>query len=397
MSNGVIDVLIINPFDKLPNENFRDQRYTRVYKILNDSERSVAWWSMDYHHWSHSPRHADIFDDGIRLFSVPKYRRNISFSRVLCYIVFSIKVYRALLKLEMPPKYIVALPVPELIFLLSLYCRNNNVKLIIDVTDIWPDLYVRAFPKSVRWLGDLIVKPLHWMANYAYRHCHHLTAVSESYRDDILRRAGSSAVGKESSFFYLGGPELPMAQEEKAIDTINVLFAGQFEFSYDLDVILEAALRGKNDNSKLRFFLAGHGSKLSMIESYIKSHELDNITLLGWLSSEELMKCAAQCHIGLNCYNGFATQSVPTKYFDYLSMGLVVLNSLPGEMASLIEHDMSGKSYKANDIDDFYSKLLLLSSDIERLSADGMRNREIFLKKYSFDKIYNRMVLEIFK
>tara|TARA_R110000744_G_scaffold346512_1_gene452023 strand:- start:711 stop:1868 length:1158 start_codon:yes stop_codon:yes gene_type:complete len=385
----------VNPFDKLPGENFRDQRYTKIYESLCHLGEDVHWWSMDFHHWSHSPRFSDKFNGNIRLFSVPKYKSNISLKRFFCYFWFSLKVYRELTKLEEPPEYIITLPVPELIFLLAKFCKSRNVKLIIDITDVWPDLYVRAFPKKLMWLGEILVKPFHWMANYAYKYSYHITAVSKTYRDEISDRSGVK--NKKSSYFYLGAPQLTIDLDSKPIDMVNVIFVGQFEFSYDLTIIMQTALRSQNEGLKIRFFLAGRGSKMSFIEQFIKSNSLDNVELLGWLNSKDLMSIASRCHIGLNCYNSFATQSIPTKYFDYMSMGLVVLNSLEGEMADLIRSDASGLTYRANNVEDFYEKLLFLSSDIEKLKIEGVNNRHNFEKNYSFSKIYGRMVSLLFE
>lgn len=387
-------ILIVNPFDKLPNENFRDQRYTSLYEKLKVNGNDVRWWSMDFHHWSHSSREPEGLDARITLFSVPHYKKNISLARFFCNWVFAVKVYKKLLTEKNKPDVIISLPVPELIFLLALYCKGKKIKLIIDITDVWPDLYVGAFPKGFKWLGNLMILPFHKMANYAYRNANHITAVSETYRKEIVKRSGD--VSKSSSVFYLGAPDSSLELGNKQRDDINVLFCGQFEYSYDVGILMEAALRCKKEGIRVNFLLAGSGSKKEGIDNFIKVNSLENVKLLGWLNVDDLMGVAAGCHIGVSCYNDFATQSIPTKYFDYMSMGLVVMNSLSGEMSEIIKSDGSGVNYIANDIQDFYTKLKVLTLDVEGLIEIGHNNRKLYEEKYCFSKIYDKMVSQIF-
>ena len=100
---------------------------------------------------------------------------------------------------------------------------------------------------------------------------------------------------------------------------------------------------------------------------------------------------AKDCHIGLNCYKLLATQSVPTKIFDYMSMGLVVVNSLEGEIKDMIKEDDSGYNYSSENIDSLYDLVSLLSTNIDGLINMGNNNKITFSNKYSFDSIYKDM------
>jgi hypothetical protein len=46
-------IVLINPFDKLPGEAFRDQRYTFLYDTLKRRGCQLTWITSDFHHWSH--------------------------------------------------------------------------------------------------------------------------------------------------------------------------------------------------------------------------------------------------------------------------------------------------------------------------------------------------------
>ncbi|MFP6844058.1 MAG: glycosyltransferase family 4 protein [Thalassolituus sp.] len=386
-------VLLINAFDKLPGESFRDQRYTVLFKKFKE-KANVEWWSANFHHWSHSKRSRNELEiSGVSLINVPSYKNNISIIRFLSHFIFSLKVFLRLLHLRSRPNVILAIAPVEGLFFIAIYCRIFKVKFIVDVLDLWPDLFIEAFPLKVRWFGKILLMPMHWMANYAYRHADHITSVSKTYTRIAVERSGIK--DKPSSYYYLGSPVSECVLVTKSSTILKCLFAGQFEYNYDVETILQAAKVCHDSNKKIEFFLAGSGSKASFMKEYIDRHGLSNVHLVGWLGTDELNHLASECHVGLNSYKGHATQSIPTKYFDYLSMGLVVFNSLDGEMSELIADDVSGLNY----ISESKESLLTLLDDANRkhdeYSKWGEKNRKLFLRKYSFDAIYESMVDQV--
>jgi hypothetical protein len=103
-------VLLINAFEKLPGENFRDQRYTFLYEMLKP-QAELVWFSSDFHHWSHTRRSAAMLPvedrPNIRLIRTLSYKRNVSLRRVLSYLGLSVATLWNLLRLQRPPDIIV--------------------------------------------------------------------------------------------------------------------------------------------------------------------------------------------------------------------------------------------------------------------------------------------------
>lgn len=390
-------ILIINPFDKIPGENFRDQRYTFLYYELKRRGYEVTWITADYHHWSHKKRNIDIIPDkykkDFKIIKTLHYKNNISVKRFFSHFLFSLRTFLYLLTSNKRYDYILAIAPPENLFFTSLYAKKIKSHLIIDVLDLWPDLFEQALPKRIPKISKAILFPLHWITNYSYKNAHHITAVSKKYMNTAVLRSKRTDL-ENFSYFYLGAAKVGFDfDKEKPKNKLNCLFAGQFGYNYDVELILEAALLlKKSKNTSICFYLAGDGLKMNAMKEYIKSNNLDNVVLLGWLNSEELIKAASYCHVGLNTYKLAATQSIPTKIFDYMSMGLYVVNSLKEEASFLVEKELNGCNYEAENLNNFYEKIVNLQLDIENVIKKGKDSQLLFTKKYTFEKIYKRMI-----
>ena len=393
-------ILIINPFDKIPGENFRDQRYTFLYYELKNRGYDVTWVTADYHHWSHKARKKEIIPDkyknDFKIIKTLHYKNNISLKRFFSHFLFSISCFLYLMKSKKRYDYVFTIAPSENLFLSTLYVTIKKSKLIIDVLDLWPDLFEQALPVHMRRVGSFLLRPLHWMSNFSYKRAFHITAVSKQYMNVALTR--SKREDKENfSYHYLGGPKNDFKfNDNKSKKTLKCLFAGQFGHNYDIELILETALQLKNNkNESVLFYLAGDGLKMDKVKSFIKDNSLDNVKLLGWLDSKELIEVAIDCHVGLNTYKKAATQSIPTKIFDYMSLGLCVLNSLKGEASFLVNNELKGSNYEAENLDDFYENIINLQANLVEVINNGKSSQIIFLKKYSFDKIYHNMIREV--
>src|SRR4029078_4519190 len=120
----------------------------------------------------------------------PGYRRNVSFERLRMYRVLE-RRFRQLAARETPPDLIVAaMPSLEWASAASDYGRARGVPVVIDVRDLWPDVFLNAFPKGTRKLGGLLLSRYDRVARRVCTRATALTAVSRSYLDWALKKTG---------------------------------------------------------------------------------------------------------------------------------------------------------------------------------------------------------------
>ena len=391
-------IVLINPFDKLPGEAFRDQRYTFLYDTLKRRGCQLTWITSDFHHWSHRRRSHEAVPEQdrnhVRLVPTLPYTGSVSFRRLVSHSLLSFRMWRELKRLSPRPDIVLCSGCVELMYLVALWGRRHGIRVIVDVIDQWPDLFVLAFPAKMRRFGRLLFAPWFYLSQRTYVYAAHVTSVSKAYTLWAMRR-GKREDWENSSHYYLCcRKDTNLVRPSKSRETLRCLFAGQFAFSYDLETVIEVARRlwgqGRTD---IEFVLVGDGYKKEALVRAARG--VGTVTFPGWLQPPALGEIAAHCHVALNCYTAEATQSVPTKMFDYMQWGLYILNSLPGEAQELLERYEIGSTYRAEDASRLYARLLQLAGDIETVIAKGVHARETFDAEFDAAVVYERMVDEL--
>jgi glycosyltransferase involved in cell wall biosynthesis len=388
-------IVLINPFDKLPGEDFRDQRYTFLYHTLKRRGCHITWITSDFHHWSHQRRSHEAVPEQdrnhVRLVPTLPYIGNLSLRRLVSHSLLSFRMWRELTLLRPKPDVVLCAGCVEVMYLAALWGRRHGIRVIVDVLDLWPDLFVLALPAPMRRLGRLLFAPWFYLSQRTYVYASHVTSVSKAYTAWAMRR-GKREDWENSSHYYLGcGKDTPLDPPSKSREKLRCLFAGQFGFSYDLETVIEVARRlwsqGRTD---IEFVLAGDGYKKQ--DLVLAARGVGTVTFPGWLQPPALADIATHCHVALNCYTSIATQSVPSKMFDYMQFGLYILNSLPGEAQELLERYQIGGSYRAEDSGQLYAQLVQLAGDIEPVITKGLHAREVFDSEFDAAVVYERMV-----
>src|SRR5690606_36946884 len=91
----------------------------------------------------------------------------------------------------------------ELCFGAERLAKKWGIPLILDVRDLWPDIFVEAVPRPLQWLASAVLLPYFWMTRRALRSARALFAVSRDYLNWAVRRAGRSS-SPDDGVFALG-------------------------------------------------------------------------------------------------------------------------------------------------------------------------------------------------
>lgn len=176
-------VWIANPFDNLPPEGARPQRYWLMARAFARAGHRVTLWSSDFSHARKAPRTltdgARWEGDGFRLVLVPTppYPRNVCLRRILSHRAFA-RNLRKLAELEpqRPDLVIASLPPLASAAALAAFCRAREIAFVVDVMDAWPENFARVVPS---WT----LAPLRVRARRIYRSAQGVSAVAARYLD----------------------------------------------------------------------------------------------------------------------------------------------------------------------------------------------------------------------
>jgi glycosyltransferase involved in cell wall biosynthesis len=378
-------------------------------KRLLERNHNVLWWTSTFDHSrkkhrfekDHTVNLSDHFS--IKLLHSIAYSENISLRRIINHIWLARK-FNKLLTFESKPDIIVcSFPTIELSFCAVNFARTQGIPIVIDVRDLWPDIFIDVLPDKMKWLGRICFRPFYNKTQKIFQECSTITAISEKYLDWGLSYA--RRIKNEPDSIYPLGYEKPCATEQQ-IDTarchFNKLgidpeknicwFVGAFGKTYDLMTVIAAAKRLEKDGlNSVQFVLSGNG------ENYLKSLKaasgLRNVIFTGWIDTTQLVYLMSIVDIGLMAYADKAPQGLPNKLFEYLSAGLPILSSLSedGETAQLLNKYKCGLTYKAGNSDAFIKQLnvLLLDDRLRRTMGDNAI--KLFEDQFAADAVYSRM------
>jgi glycosyltransferase involved in cell wall biosynthesis len=327
----------------------------------------VTWWAANFSH--HHKRYrcqgwgrlevTPAFQ--IRLVPTTSYRRNISLARIWFELVFAWRLYRAA-RGEPPPDAILATEPPQSnVFVAACLARRFGVPLMVDLNDLWPELFAIALPGWLRPAARLVFLPFYAMRRLNFRRAQAVVAVSESY----LRLARSLAphlAADRLVTVYTGcntgapQPHPPAGQQDTPARRLNkppgevwAAYAGGLGDNYDVQTMLGASLRLADMRSPVRIVVAGAGPAQEAVLNFEREHPNARLRFLGKLDPAELNGLYEHCEIAISAYAPGSTVTMPTKIFDYLAAGLPMVNSLPGEAREFIQRHGLGRPYTAGD------------------------------------------------
>lgn len=379
----------INPYDTIPGENWRPGRAITMSKLLASKGHQVTWWTSNFSHFFKRPR-SEGWEDievtpnlNIRLVPVPGYKKHISFARLRFHWAYAWRLYRQALKEPPPDCIIFGCPSPGADYVSVKLAKHFGARLIIDIRDLWPELFSFAFPQALGVIAPMFLFPFYALRRYAFQNADGVTAVTRTYLDVALRDA-PHLCDDQSQVIYFGADvaEIRRIREQsnstekriqKPAGDIWAIYAGTLGDNYDIKTVLNAAVLLSERASNIKIVMAGSGPLRDYVVEFIQHHSLRNVAYLGSLSLSELAEYYRLSDIGLSPYKEHSTVIMPAKVYDYMASGLPMVSSLDGELADLLQRNEMGYQYVAGDPESFAMVLGKLAED-ESLRQRMARN-----------------------
>ena len=390
---------IVNPFDNLPPEGLRTQRYWLMARAFAQAGHKVVYWSADFSHAYKRARDVAALAgryEGfeLRLVHEPPYPKNICLRRLWSHWRFArnwLAVARAevkVLKGQGPDVLIVSSPPLALGAAARAFCRCTGAKLVIDIQDAWPETFQRVVPR-------FLLLPLTMLARRNYRAADAITAVSRRYLD--LARAYGATCPQHLCYHGIAHPpNTPSPQPETPhahpihslssiiyplssiypLSTYRLAYIGNMSLSYDLATVV-AVVRDRTD---LSLDLAGAGPDEAALKA--QAADCDRIRFHGYLDETALRELLLQSDAGIIPMFPASQVGIPGKLADYAAAGLPVVSSLLGETQDLLVRYRAGVPYVAGDRDSF-------SEAVDKVRHLEKNDRPVLAVEFDAEKLYN--------
>ena len=398
-------VWIINPYGNLPSESWATYRSTMLAEALANSGFTVTQFISNFDHRSKSFRSAQgttlRMNQNYTICIVPStaYRSHISIERIQYERNFALNIVKALPE-ERPA--VIVLAEPALFYyniLLKKLTLGDGTKLVLDIIDIWPELFRLAFPKVLQPISNILLSPLYFWRKRLYEHADAIVAVSNNYLA-VAKKLTRGRVPLEVVYWSYPVSLANLKEsshepinkliQQKQKDEIWIIYSGTLGENYDISSIIRVAneLKGKLPRDlHFRFLVAGDGP----LKEYCQKMQNEQLLFLGRLTPEDLKSLYKHCDIALSTYKGESTVAMPIKAFDYLFYGLPMVNSLGKDLGDLIQKHEIGINYDPNSPQSLQEALytLILNSELrERYS----RNARVIARDYSSEVQYKKFV-----
>lgn len=376
------NIWIIDPYSEIPKQGWRHGRYYLIAKALSDNGYNVQLFISNF---SHKEKKTTDNLEGIRINSnfniviVPSvgYNNHISFDRIRYEKIFARNITENKHNLPLPNVVIIKEPAIFMFDNLKPLLKISNAKIIIDIMDLWPELFELKLPKKMRWLGKLIFYPFYLKRKNIINTASVLTAVAPDYLEIGLKindkipskviywgcdTASIDSLVNSNNDYLL--PELKLPSKNKNIWGI---YAGTLGESYDVITLIKAAKVMEDEFPELKFLIAGAGPLEEMVKDSAAKYK--NIFFLGSLPTDQLYQLFKFCDFGFSTYTDASPVSMPIKCYDYLAAGLPLVNSLKRNLGTLIQEHQIGYQYEASDYNSLVETLKKLMDEKENLNS----------------------------
>ena len=363
-----------------PNNKLRLHRTGILSKFIleNRKDIDVIWWTSTFNHFTKEQMFEKTTDNkvGVNLKMIAinggGYKKNVSIDRVNDHAKIN-EIFKKYILIEDKPDIIVAsFPTIGLCESALIFAKKNNIPILIDYRDLWPEVYIDLIPKQFKFIGKFLFYPLIRKVDNIFKNATGIIGVTDSFLTIGLNKAKRKK-NQFDSVFPLG--YLKNQFDEKELGNANVYwdkilskhpklrvcFFGAIGYQSDWDTILSCIAMAHNLSLPVEFVICGSGDKLNDLIN--RTQEFHNVIFPGFVSASQISSLMQKSDFGLCAFLAKENylNAIPGKSIEYMSGGLPILNSLKdSELGCLISKHKIGFNY-----DNAESLLSILRSAIE--------------------------------
>jgi glycosyltransferase involved in cell wall biosynthesis len=299
-----------------------------------------------------------------------------------------------------------------------LLARLKRARLVVEVRDLWPAIFVELGVLTNRW----IIRVLERLELAAYAAADQVVVVTDGFRANLIARG----VPADKVHTIRNGVDLDRFGPAQAADADSpgitqertrlgagpddclVLYAGTHGISQGLPCVADAAAmltgqaglsRGNdaaNPPRAVRVAFVGEGADKPRLKRRVAELGLSDVTLAPAVPPHQvpgLLAAADICLVTLRDVPLFAV-TVPSKMFEYLAAGKAVIGSVTGEAAQILRE--AGAVVVPPEVPGALADAIgALAADPARRAAMGQQGRayvERFFDRGELAKEYRKIL-----
>jgi glycosyltransferase involved in cell wall biosynthesis len=300
-----------------------------------------------------------------RLWIYPSVSKNL-LVRIVSVLSFSMSLFFYLLFMRTPKKVVVQSPPLLLSFISVLMLSLKNKKIILNISDLWP---LAAIELNALKKGSLSHKVSLFFERIIYKKATLILGQS----NEIITHVHSLFPEKEC-FLYRNFPDHKVSEMELKTEKsqpIKIFYAGLLGIAQG---VFELCQKIDLKDLNLEFHIFGDGAEKNQIEAFISSEKKQQIFFHGMLDRKELHEQLRSFDVAIVPLKTRIYGSVPSKIFEYGSLGFPILYFGGGEGENLVTDNDLGWVADVGNYKDLNEKLQLISR-LNKSDLDAMKGK----------------------
>jgi len=304
-----------------------------------------------------------------RLWIYPSNSKNFIL-RVFSILSFSISLFFFLLFKKTPKKVIVQSP-PLLLSFISVFTLSfKSKKIILNVSDLWPLAAIE--------LGAMKKNSFsHKVSSFLERFIYKKSTLILGQSNEIISHI-KSIIPTKSCFLYRNFPDHKTTEFNLTTtldEPIKIFYAGLLGVAQGVFELCKH-LNLKDLNIELHIF--GDGAEKKQIEDFVRNNQEKKIIFHGMMERNQLLEKLTTFDIALVPLKTRIYGSVPSKIFEYGSLGFPVLYFGGGEGEDIVKENNMGWIAPVGDYEALNKEIKLISQlqkkDFNKLKSELFHN-----------------------
>lgn len=323
--------------------------------------------------------------NGVNLFpvSVQRYRGNSAVAYLIRYFFFFVQAFFLITLLWLRRRYdiIQVHTMPDFMVFTALVPKVLGAKIILDVHDLMPELYMSKFGANENYP---LIKFITWIERRSIAFAQRAIAVHIPHQNVLVRHGNP----KYKFGVVLNVPDPNIFGHSRDIQRLadgkfRLVYHGTIGERHGLQVAVQAVALAKKHIPNIEFCVLGDGDDRERLVGMVNEMGLNNCVKFsnGVVPLEELPVRIMQADIGVVpvLYDSFTRYMLPVKLLEYVSLGLPVISSRTETLESYFDESMIRYFQPGNvielanhivDLHDNPQKRDLLVSNAERFNEE---------------------------
>lgn len=267
----------------------------------------------------------------------------------------------------------------------------HGCPVVLNVQDILPEAAICVGLLTNKWL----IRVFAALEKFAYRSATKISVITDGFVENLLKKG----VPLQKLVLIPNWVDVnfikPLPKENNSFRIAHglggkfvVLYSGNIGLTQGLETVIKAALYLRHI-PEIAIAIVGESKALEELARLCKIWEVDNVTLLPFISREKLPEMLAAADVGLIVQkSNVVSFNMPSKIQVLLASGRAIIASVPlnGTAAKAVQQSGGGIVVPPEDHQALASAILDLYHSRDKAEMLGKKGREFAIEKYTFEQ-----------